>query len=291
MRADMATVVTERPRQGSRNRGQKWGGRLTPAELRAINDGDWAWVDEGYGCLEDQTQFEDYGPAGKLAWSRRRNYDYKTFSDVLGPLRGYLRRQVGRPWDDVYSELSRTLSKRSLTGIHIWDHVRTEVEVDCWQGESGRVYPLMGGMRLRFGGTPAPVTGLYVHPMTRRLCYAEGTYRHRWGKAGRTPAARAHREALGWLGVYPRTAEDARRYRVTDRLRLWERDPRGWWLLHVYEDRGERRETVVGTFGWRKGKTYEVVYPAGRVRVRTKQAGWRDMREAWAVLEADPLVG
>ena len=34
---------------------------------------------------------------------------------MLGPLRRYLRKQVGRPWDKVWSEITVTLDSRSLT--------------------------------------------------------------------------------------------------------------------------------------------------------------------------------
>jgi hypothetical protein len=58
---------------------------------------------------------------------RQYGWNAKEFSDVLGPLRRYLRKQAGRPWDKVWSEIATTLDSRSLTGQHIFDHIRREL--------------------------------------------------------------------------------------------------------------------------------------------------------------------
>ena len=70
----------------------------------------------------------------------RYGWNAKEFSDVLGPLRRYLRKQAGRPWDKVWSEITQTLDRRSLTGQHIFDHIRWEVEQHAWIGEDNRLY-------------------------------------------------------------------------------------------------------------------------------------------------------
>jgi hypothetical protein len=103
----MAKVVTEAPQRGHTSPSRKWGRRLTKAEYA----------------------LDDHG-ASRAPTSRRRQYGWnaKEFSDVLGPLRRYLRKQVGRPWDHVWSEMTHTLDNRSPTGQHIFDHIRWEVE-------------------------------------------------------------------------------------------------------------------------------------------------------------------
>ena len=142
MRKDMAKVVTESPRRGHSNPSCKWGRRLT----------------------KDEYALDDHG-ASRALISRQRQYGWnaKEFSDSLGPLRGYLHKQVGRPWDKVWSEIAATLDSRSLTGQHIFDHIRWEVELDAWLGDDGRLY------HKRRWGTIELVSGLYVHPVTRLL--------------------------------------------------------------------------------------------------------------------------
>ena len=149
MRYDMMKVVTERPRRGHGDRNEKHGGRLSKDDIARALDTD------------------DAGPSGLIAWSRHRNPDGgKDFTDVLGPLRGYLRKQVGRRWDDVYSEMSAVLDKGTLTGSHIWTHIKQEIEQRCYLGISGRVF--YGATRRHvYGGI---VTGLYVHPVTGIIC-------------------------------------------------------------------------------------------------------------------------
>jgi len=91
MRKDMAKVVTEGPRRGHGNSSNKWGRRLT----------------------RDEYSLDDHG-ASRAPIARRRQYgwDAKEFSDLLGPLRRYLRKQVGRPWDKVWSEITQSIVRR-----------------------------------------------------------------------------------------------------------------------------------------------------------------------------------
>ena len=43
--------------------------------------------------------------------------------DRTAPLFRYLRKQAGRPWVKVHSELSRAFDKRSLRGFHLHSHI------------------------------------------------------------------------------------------------------------------------------------------------------------------------
>lgn len=100
---------------------------------------------------------------------KRGRYRTKYFSDNLSPLRRWLRSQVGRPWDEVYSQLCRRLDTRTLSGQHIFSHVWDYVEryvvfVDGipYSKEDTR-YPLVKTYRYerdRF----------YVHPESGILC-------------------------------------------------------------------------------------------------------------------------
>src|SRR5689334_16742725 len=88
MRTDMHKIVVERERARGLPGNRKWHKRL-----RYVEGDDY----------EDEVKF--------ASSSRKRQYGYyaKEFSDVLAPLKGYLRRNVGRPWDKVYSELRQGL--------------------------------------------------------------------------------------------------------------------------------------------------------------------------------------
>src|SRR5690242_7166676 len=92
MRPDMHKVIVERPRFGG-----SWArkGRL-PRDLESLK------AKEGM----------------RLRYQER----WKEFNDHLGPLRRYLRKQVGRPWNKVYSEL-RHGSAGQLLRDHLLRHV------------------------------------------------------------------------------------------------------------------------------------------------------------------------
>jgi hypothetical protein len=253
MRKDMAKVVTEAPRRGHANRSTKWGRRLT----------------------KDEYALDDHG-ATRAPVSRHRQYGWnaKEFSDSLGPLRGYLRKQVGRPWENVWSEVATTLDRRSLTGRHIFDHIRSEVELDAWLGNDGRVY------HKRRWGTVAPVSELYVHPVTRLLARTpERRSAFDFGAFQRAAAA------LRAFEIAPSSAKDVRRFRI-DGLRLWEcRD--GCWFIHSYSQVAEQLLRVVTRSD---GREVPIFGLAHLERTATKPASKKEIRDAQSLLRRDPLA-
>jgi len=152
VRPDLAKCTTERPRHG-RNRAitKKYGGRV-----KANPDREHDYPDE-------------YG--GFRSSSRKRQINAEGFSDFLSPLRGAIRKKVGRPWDKVFGEFCDALARRGLSGYHIWTHLMGEVETNTFLGEGGEVY---GQSVLRvFSGRWSKVEGFYVHPLTGLLLYKE----------------------------------------------------------------------------------------------------------------------
>src|SRR5438552_13308652 len=139
MRDDMAKVVTERPRRGHGNASKKTAGRR----------------------ITSYDPDHDYDEPNRLPIARGRQYGYdcKEFSDLLNPLKRYLRSCIGQPWNKVHSELSRKLDRRSLSGSHIWDHVMWEIETDCYIREGRLAYP----NKCTYHLTEFSVDGLYVH--------------------------------------------------------------------------------------------------------------------------------
>ena len=54
----------------------------------------------------------------------KRQKVYKDFADKLGPPKRWLRKQAGRPWDEVYSDLKRSFDPRTTAGRHlVYDHM------------------------------------------------------------------------------------------------------------------------------------------------------------------------
>jgi hypothetical protein len=252
MRTDMAKVVTEAPRRGHANASRKWGRRLR----------------------KDEYELDDHGPTYVSSARRRQYLDPKDFSDVLGPLRRYLRKQVGRPWDKVWSEITQNLDSRTLTGQHIFDHIRWEVETEPWVDENSRLY------RKRHWGTIELIDGLYVHPVTRLLCYKP---KRALGVGGGTFLKA--QTALRAFGISASTGREIRRYRV-DGQRVWEHREVGWFI-HVYRFVPEQ---LVRVMTRTDGREIPIYGAAHYERVAIRQASKKEIRDALPLLEGDPLA-
>ena len=90
----------------------------------------------------------------------------KGLNENLAPLARWLRRQVGRPWDKVYSELSAGVSVRSAVQHHVRQHLPDLVVLH--PEEIDGVLHQLGTWR-----APQPLgrwkEQLYVCPRTRLL--------------------------------------------------------------------------------------------------------------------------
>ncbi len=170
MREDMFKVIVERPR---------WGSRHAPkAKLR-----------------------NDKVPDRKRATGRRQALEQhgytKCLNENLAPLKRYLMKQVGRPWDKVYSEISEHLDTSSTVKQHVRDHLTDFILINVSVDREG------GFMATRHWGGPQPPqhwwAKLYVDPndglikRTDKLCRKLGVKDFR-GKLRDDRKRRAH----GW---------------------------------------------------------------------------------------------
>ena len=103
-------------------------------------------------------------------YRRPHMYDPKEFSDLLGPLEGFLRSRVGQKWDDVYSEIRERINPSSTVQIHIMGHVFQFIYEKTFLGDDGHIYATK--ISRFWGGTPFRVSygDLYVHPISGLVC-------------------------------------------------------------------------------------------------------------------------
>ncbi|PTL76654.1 hypothetical protein [Vitiosangium sp. GDMCC 1.1324] len=99
MREDMFKVIVERPRMRLPKRN---GSHYPRSTLKSV----WRRFDDG-------PRHEAMG----------RAYGYKYLNENLAPLRHFLRSRIGRPWDDVYSEICEHVSLDSAVKKHILEHL------------------------------------------------------------------------------------------------------------------------------------------------------------------------
>lgn len=149
MRKDMARVIVERPRRGSRS--------ATTKDPKG-----WKKRRLGRDCeLDDLPTKESMSPRRKYGW------DCKELNENLNPLKRFLERSVGRPWDKVFSEISEHIDMNSTVKRHIWQHVFDFVEQHTFM-EDGKVWT-----HGRWNKERAPIEDgfveLYIHPVDRLL--------------------------------------------------------------------------------------------------------------------------
>lgn len=108
MRADMSKVIVERPR--FKGRGWKRRSRLIGEDLPAR---------EG------------------MRRPHVLRHTEKDFNDLLGPIRRYLDKQVGRPWNAIYREICAPLRAGRLADDHLKRHIREHVAFDVTMDADG----------------------------------------------------------------------------------------------------------------------------------------------------------
>ncbi len=125
MRSDMAKVLVERPRPDSRDRGKPMKGYRTRFEQQMRSD-------DGSPCHEGIRR--PYGGSVR-------------FNEHLGPLRRFLRSNVGRPWKNIHSEICAHINKNNVVQKHILTHLYEYVTVDPQWVDGIAYYPPHGWPR------------------------------------------------------------------------------------------------------------------------------------------------
>ena len=134
MRKDMNKVIVERPRGGWRTR------KLNRMKIKEAG--------------EDQPS--------RIGIRRQRKMngtETKYLNENLAPLKRYLGKQVGRPWNKVYSELRENISPKNTVQMHILEHVHDFVARPAIGKDGNWLWPG------RFLWRSGPHKGqLYIHP-------------------------------------------------------------------------------------------------------------------------------
>lgn len=169
MRADMAKVLAERPRYffwESRCYGRNdevWRLRRAGIALECGEDEDGPWVDlaphMAAGCKRGMRQ-RTYG----------ERYARKEFGENLMPLLRFVRKCVGRRWDDVYAEIRARIPKSGTVNNHVYQHLFEFVARDVQFRADGSAWAFVGSGRqkwwLEVTRRHGHHDGVWVHPET-----------------------------------------------------------------------------------------------------------------------------
>lgn len=149
MRKDLNKVIVERQRIGSKNGFKSYRRAKVHSVKVDLVDGDAGQPSQEGMTARYNVGFGDYR---------------KQLNENLNPLKGVVRKAVGRPWDKFYSELCQSFNMRSVVNHHILEHLEDFVNYKrVFVGADGN---LVVGSRwsLSFEPLAESSTELYVDP-------------------------------------------------------------------------------------------------------------------------------
>ncbi len=157
MREDMAKVLVERPRIGSGNR--HIASRMARRKARNIS------IDNGDNFDSKQSM------KSHLRGHCKSEFCKKQLNENLRPLERYLLSNVGRCWDDIYSDIMAGINLNSAVQYHVWQHLipMDMVLTKTFLNEDRKVYCH------NWAGECVPIEehhcDFYVHPGNGTLCH------------------------------------------------------------------------------------------------------------------------
>lgn len=147
MRSDMDKVIVERPRYGSRLPSKK----------------------KGYRKLIQTIPCEDL-PTKEPMLGRWKGLE-KCLNEHLGPMRRFLRSNVGRPWNSIHRELCEHISFSNAVQAHVLEHIDQYVRQNVHVESPSRVF-IVGGNHW-FANHPLRTDEMYVCPRSGLLKVVE----------------------------------------------------------------------------------------------------------------------
>lgn len=140
MRDDIAKLICERQRIGSRSKSIKTALKLDPTLDYDSGDFDWGPT---YVSSARHRQEGRCNPVAVNMGKKKGPGDSKNLNENLRPLFQFLEKSVGRPWNDVNSEIRSRIDIRRAIGYHVIQHVGWHVDTSGASSiESWRRYGL-----------------------------------------------------------------------------------------------------------------------------------------------------
>lgn len=128
---------------------------------------------------------------------RRIMWEGKEHSFAYRTINRYVRSQVGKVWDDVYSEICKNLKTKAAKALDIEDLFVDHVEQKTWIEDDGKIYYRGWGGHMYC--VEEECETLYVDPRTGILCITSGKDSYRIREKNRVKAR--NEEALAWRKI------------------------------------------------------------------------------------------
>lgn len=121
MRNDHNKLICERERRGNY---VKYHHIRHLKEDAAINDAEWDL--EHWDDIDDEIQTSSR--ATSMTKEYRSRWKDSEFNDFGTPIRGFVHKNVGRKWDDIFSEFCAQYDRRAIINKHLFRHLLDIVE-------------------------------------------------------------------------------------------------------------------------------------------------------------------
>jgi len=118
----------------------------------------------------DKRFFDEASSLGSMGRSRNYGYDAKQLNENLSPLKRFIEANVGRRWDDVYSEIREHVNFANTVQKHILQHLWQYVERNVVMNDKGvACHPPTSFRSWRGGLVALGYDSFFVHPNTGLL--------------------------------------------------------------------------------------------------------------------------
>lgn len=122
MRNDHHKLICERQRSGSGSSYRD----IRHDKNEAMND-EW-WLEEVEDLEEDDKLIHTTNKKVSMRKTYKSRWINKSFNDHINPIRGFVRKNVGRKWDDVFSDFCAVYDQRAVLTKHLFQHLKWSIE-------------------------------------------------------------------------------------------------------------------------------------------------------------------
>ncbi len=122
MRTDHHKLICERQRGGSGSSYRD----IRHDKNEAMND-EW-YLEDVEDLEEDDNLIHTTNKKVSMRKTYKSRWIDKSFNDHINPIRGFVRKNVGRKWDDVFSDFCAVYDQRAVLTKHLFQHLKWSID-------------------------------------------------------------------------------------------------------------------------------------------------------------------
>ena len=142
--------------------------RLDEEVIECYRSGTRSKQKKGYKNKLRRNNFEHAHPHESIKFMHGGGTKY--FNDNLEPLVRFLNSKIGKNWNKVHGELCKSLNKRTVSGLHVFNHLYDFVQLNT-HIKNKKVYYMQWGRLIELVSTEK-YPKFYIRPKTGQLMKA-----------------------------------------------------------------------------------------------------------------------